>query len=67
MRWVTDRLGVPRRAIRQIKTDCLVLQPARKLLPKRMAMSEVRHCVLPDLVQTHMGAEEGQRSGAQPG
>ena len=55
MRWAVERLGVPPRAIRQIKTDCLVLQPARKLLPKLMAMGEIRHCDLPDLVQTHMG------------
>ena len=61
MRWVTERLGVPPRAIRQIKTDCLVLQPAKKLIPKLMAMGEIRHCNLADLVQTHMGAEEGQR------
>ena len=61
MRWVTERMGVPPRAVRQIKTDCLVLQPARKLLPKLMAMGEIRHCDLPDLVQTHVGAEEGQK------
>ena len=29
MRWATERLGVPQRAVRQIKTDCLVLQPLR--------------------------------------
>ena len=51
----------PPRAIWQTKTDCLVLQPARKLLPKLVAMGEIRHSDLPDLVQTHMGTEEGQR------
>ena len=61
MRWVTERLGVPPRAVRQIKTDCLVLQPPRKLLPKLLAMSEIRHCDLADLVRTHLGAEEGQK------
>ena len=54
MRW-------PPRAVRQIKTDCLVLQPAKKMIPKLVAMCETRHCDLADLVQTHMGAEEGQR------
>ena len=48
MRWVTERLGVPPRAVRQIKTDCIVLQPARKLIPKLVAMCEIRHCDLPD-------------------
>ena len=61
MRWVTERLGVPPRAVRQIKTDCLVLQPARKLLPKLVAMGKIWHCDLADLVQTHMGTEEGQK------
>ncbi len=28
-----EQLGVPPRAVRQIKTDCIVLQPARKLIP----------------------------------
>ncbi len=61
MRWVTERLGVPPRAVRQIKTDCIVLQPARKLLPKLMAMGEIRHCDLADLVQTHMAQRTGNR------
>ena len=53
---------MPPRAVRQIKTDCIVLHPARKLLPKLMAtMGEIRHCDLSDLVQTHMGTEDGQR------
>ena len=38
MRWVAERVGVPPRAVRQIKTDCLVLQPAKKLIPKLVAM-----------------------------
>ena len=59
MRWVTERLGVPPRAVRQIKTDCLVLQPAKKLIPKLMAMGEIRHCDLPDLVQTRGAKEAG--------
>ena len=54
MRWATERLGVPPRAARQIKTDCLVLQPTKKLIPKLVAMCETRHCDLADLVQTHM-------------
>ena len=60
MRWVTERLGVPPRAVRQIKTDCIVLQPARKLIPKLMAVGEIRHCDLAGLVRTDLGAEEGQ-------
>ena len=59
-RWVVERLGVPLRAIRQIKTDCLVLLPPRKLLPK-LLVSEIRHCDLAGLVRAHLGAEEGQR------
>ena len=47
--------------MRQIKTDCLVLQPTKKLIPKLVALCETRHCDLADLVQTHMGAEDGQR------
>ena len=43
MRWLAERLGVPQRAIRQIKTDCLVLQPTKKLIPKLKAMGEIRH------------------------
>ena len=61
MRWVTERLGVPPRAALQIKTDCLVLQPARKVLPKLMAMGEIRYSDLADLVQTHMRTEDVQR------
>ena len=52
---------MPPRTVRQIKTDCLVLQPTTKLIPKLVAMRETRHCDLADLVQTHMGAEDGQR------
>ena len=58
MRWVAERLGVPLRAVRQIKTDCLVLQPARKLFPKLMAMGEIRHCDLAGLTQAHL--DKGQ-------
>ncbi len=55
MRWILERLGVPSRGIRQIKTDCLVLIPARKLIPKLMSLGEIRNCDLANLVQTHMG------------
>ena len=61
MRWVTEHLGVPPRAIQQIKTECLVLQPPRKLLPQLLGMSEIRHCDLANLLRTHLGAEEGQK------
>ena len=26
-----------------------------------MALGEIRHCDMPDMVRTHLGAEEGQR------
>ena len=38
-----------------------MLQPPRKLLPKLLAMSEIRHCDLADLLRTDLGAEEGQK------
>ena len=61
MRWIVERLGVPQRAIRQIKTDCLVLQPAKKLIPKLMTLGDIRHCDLANLVQTYMSTEAGQK------
>lgn len=60
MRFIVERLGIPARAIRQIKTDCLVLQPAQKRVPMLMAVSNIQHRDLADLVETYTRLEPGQ-------
>jgi hypothetical protein len=60
LRFIVERLGIPPRAIRQIKTDCLLLQPARKHIPKLTAVANLTHKDLPDIVQRYTRLDPGQ-------
>ena len=60
LKLIVERLGIPPRAIRQIKTDCLLLQPARKHIPKLTAIANLTHKDLPDIVQRYTRLEPGQ-------
>jgi len=60
LKFIVERLGVPPRALRQIKTDALLLQPAKKHIPKLCAVANLTHRDLPDLVQRYTRLEPGQ-------
>ena len=51
-KFAVERLGLPPRAIRQMKTDCLLLQPAKKQIPKLTAIANLTHADLPSIMQT---------------
>ena len=58
--FIAQRLGVPARAIRQIKTDCILVQPAKKHIPALTAIANLTHADLPSLVQRYTRLEAGQ-------
>jgi len=51
LKFIVERLGMPTRAIRQIKTDCLLLQPAKKHVPKLTAIANLTNADMPSIVQ----------------
>ena len=62
LRFILARLKVPPRAIRQVKTDCVVLQGfAQKHLPALKEISGLQHGELPRLQQKYAKVEPGQQ------